>query len=108
MTSFGGYYEPHPGCQRAVMDTVELLKAQGHTLVEFGPPDLAEVYRLYLGFISVDEQKGLGECLDRDLYDSAVYALNAMAVINKLPRVIAKGLSQLLSSLTLMPPLGKD
>merc|ERR1712136_295275 len=54
-----GYYEPHPGCKRAVLEATGLVEKLGHSIIKFEPPDMNEVSRLFAGCIYADKFKAV-------------------------------------------------
>lgn len=47
-----GYLESSPACRRAVREAVDALKAAGHTLVPFTPPDVDEAMGIFFALLS--------------------------------------------------------
>ncbi|CAD6198468.1 unnamed protein product [Caenorhabditis auriculariae] len=62
--TFDGYSEPPPAYQRAVLDTVALLRSQGHNLVEFQVPRPAEAFELFVASSTGDGGTFLKQKLD--------------------------------------------
>lgn len=52
--TFDGCYRISPANERAVLDTVAALRAAGHEVVEFAPPDLTRAVELFIGLSSAD------------------------------------------------------
>lgn len=52
--TFDGCIKPSPATERAVMETVAALRAAGHDVVEFVPPDVNAAVELFAGFTSAD------------------------------------------------------
>ncbi|KAG8858225.1 hypothetical protein FRB96_005354 [Tulasnella sp. 330] len=73
-----GYYRSDalvrssPAVQRAVQETVDALRKQGHKCVEFVIPDFIESLRIFLGLISADKFKMLFSHLDSDPKDASL------------------------------------
>lgn len=65
---FDGFLEATPSCRRAVQVAVGALKAAGHTVVPFCPPDVAHMYRLYVASIFPDA----GECVAATFADDLI------------------------------------
>ena len=106
-----GVFEAHPGCVRAVRETAELLKNDGHDVVEvrfafaaivltqfhftsltfmfqFHPPPMDELQQLYLGFTMADWGYELKKACGRDLYDSSTILLRTICLVLSLPRAV--------------------
>lgn len=55
-----GYYltdgicRSSPACERAVLETVEALRKEGHEVVEFAPPTPAKALELFVGLTSAE------------------------------------------------------
>ena len=95
---------------RAVRETAELLKNDGHDVVEvrfafagifqtqflnsfthlfqFHPPPMDDLQRLYLGFTMADWGYELKKACGRDLYDSSTLLLRTICLILSLPRAV--------------------
>lgn len=97
-----GFLFPHPGCSRVVEEAAILLKSQGHTVVEIKPPCIETVIRLYSGLIFADKGSGLKKSLDADLWDSSMIATRAFFVFSRLPTVVQKIVSAVISRFTKM------
>ncbi|TFY61189.1 hypothetical protein EVG20_g7152 [Dentipellis fragilis] len=60
-----GYYirddfvKSSPACQRAVLETVEALRREGHECVEFVPPNVLRAIELFVGLTSADSYETL-------------------------------------------------
>ena len=111
---------------RAVRETADLLKKDGHDVVEvrrqdynlkdccyvrqespfqFHPPPMDDVQRLYLGFTMADWGYELKKACSMDLYDSSTLLLRTASLIFSLPRItqyFIKWIMSLLSK-TMMP-----
>lgn len=62
-----------PAVQRAVQETVNAVRRQGHECVEFVVPDFIESLRIFLGLISADKFKMLFSHLGPDPKASHIY-----------------------------------
>ncbi|GMT26002.1 hypothetical protein PFISCL1PPCAC_17299, partial [Pristionchus fissidentatus] len=62
-----GWFTPTPGCARVVEEAKKALEAKGHTLVPFSPPNVPEIYRLFVCSVCVDGGKYLMDLLENDL-----------------------------------------
>eukprot|EP00750_Incisomonas_marina_P014824 INCI1789.1.p1 GENE.INCI1789.1~~INCI1789.1.p1 ORF type:complete len:612 (-),score=87.92 INCI1789.1:260-1996(-) len=49
---FDGYIEASPACRRAVHEAADALKAAGHKLVRFNPPDISEAMEIFFALLS--------------------------------------------------------
>jgi fatty acid amide hydrolase len=64
-----GYYvddglcTPVPSMRRAVLETVNALRHQGHECVEFSPEDVSEGYNLYIRIMEAPGAKSVMDCL---------------------------------------------
>ena len=95
-----GKFMSHPGCTRAVKETVAKLKKMGHEVIEFHSPAPEKVSDLYLGLMFQDRFKRAYGALKKDVFiDSAVDGVWISALIMKCPDVIRKWIINPLSSL---------
>jgi fatty acid amide hydrolase len=49
-----GWFAPSPACERAVLETVEALRAAGHEVVPFEPTELAGGVQTFLAIVAAD------------------------------------------------------
>ncbi|KLO17969.1 amidase signature enzyme [Schizopora paradoxa] len=74
-----GYYtsdlmvKASPACKRAVIETVEALKRQGHECVEFESPIMFEAMCLFTGLTSADGYKTLSSHLGPDPREDSLF-----------------------------------
>ena len=95
-----GFFDPHPGCKRAVQEAVEKLKAKGHELVEFHAPP-PETQEIYMGLMFADGFKNIKESMDKDvLVDNAMLALGVTHFILKCPDLVRRVVNCLGSLIT--------
>ncbi|XP_076440415.1 fatty-acid amide hydrolase 1-like [Babylonia areolata] len=82
--TWDGNLHPVPVVCRAVREAKAALEALGHTVVEFHPPDYAEVYGdLYVGtMIGADQGRTLGTAVKDDYKDVGI----RIASLSSLPR----------------------
>lgn len=62
-----------PACQRAVQESVDALKAAGHTCQEIDPPDVAELLRLFVQLSAADGYKTMMSSLESDKQEPALF-----------------------------------
>ncbi|KAG8852243.1 hypothetical protein FRB96_008889 [Tulasnella sp. 330] len=73
-----GYYKSDalvrasPAVQRAVQETVDALRKQGHECVEFVVPDMMEAIKIFMGLISADKFKMMFSHLGKDPRDPSL------------------------------------
>ena len=95
-----GKFQSHPGCTRAVKETVAKLKKMGHEVIEFHGPDSERVSDLYLGLMFQDRFKRAYGALSKDVFiDSAVDGVWISAWIMKCPDWIRQWIINPLASL---------
>ncbi|TEB29057.1 amidase [Coprinellus micaceus] len=68
-----GYVKASPACKRAVLETVEALKKQGHECVEISIPDTATGFNLFVALTSSDGYKTLLSHLGPDKKESSLF-----------------------------------
>ncbi len=86
-----GFYQPHPGCQRAVNEAVDFLRSKGHEVVEFHSPPGNEIIKLFLGFLFTDYLSGIKDLLDKSvIVDACMNAIVPTIYILKLPDFVRK------------------
>ncbi|KAG8878215.1 hypothetical protein FRB98_006316 [Tulasnella sp. 332] len=82
-----GYYKSDalvrasPAVQRAVQETVEALRRQGHECVEFVVPDMIEAIRIFLGLISAEKFKMMFAHLGQDPKDASLLMASVAPVL---------------------------
>ncbi|KAG8982635.1 hypothetical protein FRB93_007949 [Tulasnella sp. JGI-2019a] len=82
-----GYYKSDalvrasPAVQRAVQETVDALRRQGHECVEFAVPDMIEAIRIFLGLISADKFKMMFAHLGKDPKDASLLMASVAPVL---------------------------
>ena len=95
-----GKYQSHPGCTRAVKETVAKLRKMGHEVIEFHSPDPERVSDLYLGLMFQDRFKRAYGALNKDVFiDSAVDGVWISALIMKCPDWIRRWIINPIGSL---------
>uniref|UniRef100_A0AC34Q5B7 Amidase domain-containing protein n=1 Tax=Panagrolaimus sp. JU765 TaxID=591449 RepID=A0AC34Q5B7_9BILA len=62
-----GWFEPIPAVKRVVNETVDLLKQNGHTLIEFQPPEIERAFGLTMGAITVDGNQYILNNISNDI-----------------------------------------
>ncbi|KAF8603838.1 amidase signature enzyme [Ceratobasidium sp. AG-I] len=62
-----------PACQRAVQESIDALKAEGHTCKEIDPPDVAELLRLFVQLTAADGYKTMMSKLESDKQEPALF-----------------------------------
>jgi len=67
------YIKASPACKRAVLETVEALRKQGHECIEFDLPDLTRAFNIFVGFTSADGYKTLHSHLGPDPQESSLF-----------------------------------
>ncbi|KAG9001537.1 hypothetical protein FRB94_004688 [Tulasnella sp. JGI-2019a] len=73
-----GYYKSDalvrasPAVQRAVQETVDVLRKQGHECVEFVVPDMIEGFGIMMGLVSADKFKMMFSHMDKDPRDPSL------------------------------------
>ncbi|CAB3405899.1 unnamed protein product [Caenorhabditis bovis] len=107
-----GWFTPTPACQRAVLEAKQILERNGHKLVPFTPPDVANVICHLLRAICVDSGRYLRNKLLNDVADPHCYFSMALWFIPVwVQRSVAfviqwfyPRISQVLTSMTLSTP----
>ena len=64
-----GFVAASPACQRAVLEAVEALRKDGHTVVEFKPPRIMDLMTSYYGLITSDNCNTLGAQLVGEVWE---------------------------------------
>ena len=70
-----------PPCRRAVLETVEALRAAGHTVVEFKPPSMVDAIALYYQLMTADGSDTISEQLKGEIYED--YSSTLIATVNQ-------------------------
>ncbi|CAI4228050.1 unnamed protein product [Auanema sp. JU1783] len=76
-----GWFTPVPAVQRAVLEAKEILEKAGHTVVPFRPPNVAQMFKMYIRALCVDGgqfvlNKLLTDIMEPTLYTQAmIYAI---------------------------------
>eukprot|EP01087_Luapelamoeba_hula_P011554 TRINITY_DN3149_c0_g1_i1.p1 TRINITY_DN3149_c0_g1~~TRINITY_DN3149_c0_g1_i1.p1 ORF type:complete len:535 (+),score=43.39 TRINITY_DN3149_c0_g1_i1:887-2491(+) len=52
--TYDGFFEPSHSCKRAVLEAVEALRAKGHTVIEFDPPNVQPAMEAYYYMLTAD------------------------------------------------------
>ncbi|OCH93682.1 amidase signature enzyme [Obba rivulosa] len=68
-----GLIKPSPACQRAVRETIEALRREGHECVEIKVPDPAKGMELFAALTSADGYKTLTEPIGADPTEAGLY-----------------------------------
>ncbi|EAU90351.1 amidase [Coprinopsis cinerea okayama7 len=68
-----GYIKASPTCKRAVLETVEALRKQGHECVEVELPDISEACNIFVGLTSSDGYKTMLSNLGPDKKEPALF-----------------------------------
>lgn len=64
-----GFMAASPACARAVLETVDALKRDGHTVVEFKPPRMMDCIALYYSLITSDNCETVSRQLDGEIWE---------------------------------------
>ncbi|KAG8996647.1 hypothetical protein FRB94_008144 [Tulasnella sp. JGI-2019a] len=64
-----------PAVQRAVQETIDALRSQGHECVEFAVPDMVEMARIFVALTAADGHETLLSHLGSDDRDSSLFLL---------------------------------
>ncbi|KAI9596277.1 amidase signature domain-containing protein [Syncephalis fuscata] len=64
--TYDGFLPAAPACQRAVRIAVDKLRAAGHEVVEFKPPNVLEAFTLFLGLLYADNLSDVRAILGND------------------------------------------
>eukprot|EP00158_Paraphelidium_tribonemae_P003599 Partr_v1_DN26248_c1_g1_i2_m48321 putative amide hydrolase len=67
-----GFVSPTPSCQRAVLESVELLRMKGHLVTEFKLPDAANAAHAYMSLVNLDGGKVFHSPLESDPLEPTV------------------------------------
>ncbi|KAJ2923905.1 hypothetical protein H1R20_g13191, partial [Candolleomyces eurysporus] len=68
-----GFIKASPACKRAVLETVDALRKQGHECVEISLPDTSIATNLFVGLTSADGYKTLLSHLGPDKKEGALF-----------------------------------
>ncbi|KAJ7180614.1 amidase [Mycena filopes] len=79
------YVKASPANKRAVMETVDALRSQGHECLEIEVPDPIEAFDLFIGITSADGYKTLLSGIPPDPLDAP---LKVVALLGNIPRWI--------------------
>ncbi|KAF8887396.1 amidase signature domain-containing protein [Infundibulicybe gibba] len=79
------YVKASPACQRAVLETVDALRRQGHECIEFEVPDAPQALNIFVGLSSADGYKTMLSNLGPDPKDSS---LSLSTLGPRLPRIV--------------------
>lgn len=64
-----GFVPASPACSRAVLETVEALRKEGHTVVEFKPPRILDAIVLYYSLMTSDNARTLTNQLEGEVWE---------------------------------------
>ncbi|KAK4056794.1 hypothetical protein OIO90_002043 [Microbotryomycetes sp. JL221] len=68
-----GFVRSSPACERAVLETVEALRKQGHECIEFTPPDAVLGLEIFVAVTSADGYKTLLSGAGRDPIEASMW-----------------------------------
>jgi fatty acid amide hydrolase len=88
-----GFFSAAPGLRRAVSEAAAALCSAGATVVEFSPPDVAQVVRWYFGILSADGGADFRRTLGRGAVD---WRIRRLLRLGALPAIGRKHLSTFL------------
>lgn len=72
-----GYVKASPACKRAVLETVEALRKEGHECVEVALPSASEAFNIFVSLTSSDGFKTMLSHLGSDPRDPSLYMTSA-------------------------------
>ncbi|KAG6813163.1 hypothetical protein H0H92_013570 [Tricholoma furcatifolium] len=67
------YIKASPACQRAVLETVEALRREGHECIEFKVPDAPVAFNIFAGLTAADGYRELLSHLGPDPKESSIW-----------------------------------
>ncbi|KAI9138924.1 amidase signature domain-containing protein [Paraphysoderma sedebokerense] len=85
-----GYLRSTPSCQRAVLETVEALKAAGHEVFPFHPPNVTEAMSIAYNLLAIDRFDGPRSVIGSD---PIVPSLKLLLFVLSLPRIFTRFLA---------------
>eukprot|EP00823_Brevimastigomonas_motovehiculus_P005558 TRINITY_DN4132_c0_g1_i1.p1 TRINITY_DN4132_c0_g1~~TRINITY_DN4132_c0_g1_i1.p1 ORF type:complete len:649 (-),score=152.89 TRINITY_DN4132_c0_g1_i1:85-2031(-) len=88
-----GWIDPSPACVRAVQTAVQLLQANGHTVVECSPPDIHRAQLLYYSLITADKAAAIRDTVTDEIFEDYTYGL---VYVPKVPSWLRKSIGWLL------------
>ena len=99
------YYEPHPGCKRALKEAIEVLKGKNYEVIELeGDDDPREkLLNLFFGLMLYDNGQDLARILSEEPPDSSTKAIALNATILNCPKFIQKIIQKAASFVTTLP-----
>lgn len=101
-----GYIPAVPACQRAVYMAKQALEAQGHTVVLFNPPRVAEaVSELFFKTVQGDGGRTFTEKLNQDIKDPCIEKLT---FLKKFWKVFQLPLTYIIQAISKDPIMGKN
>ncbi|KAF8639100.1 hypothetical protein AX17_001743 [Amanita inopinata Kibby_2008] len=68
-----GFVKASPACQRAVLETVEALRSQGHECIEVEIPDATRAFEIFVGLTSSDGYRTMLSHLGPDPKEKALF-----------------------------------
>jgi len=93
-----------PPCQRAVLHTINALRAAGHTVIEFQPPPIVEAIELYYTLMSADGNATLAKQLIGEKWED--YSTAMISAINQ-PRILKQTVAAISKYLLNDPVAGR-
>ncbi|CAA7267413.1 unnamed protein product [Cyclocybe aegerita] len=90
------YIKASPACKRAVLETVETLRAAGHECVEFEIPDSYIPFNLFAGITSADGYKTMLSHLGPDPKENALFLVTLGPRLPSIIRTLATWLMETL------------
>ncbi|KAF8892088.1 amidase [Infundibulicybe gibba] len=82
------YVKASPACQRAVLQTVDALRRQGHECIEFKVPDVPHAFNIFVGLTSTDGYKTMLSHLGPDPKDSSLFISTLGPRLNWMVRAV--------------------
>ncbi|KAG5634768.1 hypothetical protein H0H81_000838 [Sphagnurus paluster] len=67
------YVKASPACKRAVLETVEALRKQGHECIEFNVPGAADAFNIFVGLTAADGYKKMLSHLGPDPKETSLW-----------------------------------
>jgi Asp-tRNA(Asn)/Glu-tRNA(Gln) amidotransferase A subunit family amidase len=83
------YVKASPACVRAVLETVEALRKEGHECIEFELPNAARAFELFAALTSSDGYKSLVSHLGPDPKEKSLFLVTLGPKLNGFLRAIA-------------------
>jgi Asp-tRNA(Asn)/Glu-tRNA(Gln) amidotransferase A subunit family amidase len=85
-----GFVSASPACQRAVLEAVEALRNDGHTVTEFNPPRVLDCIAMYYALITSDNATTLANQLNGEVWeDYAARLIQGVRLPSKMKQFVA-------------------